>query len=152
MTCLTSPPKIRKTAFMRARNADMKAPPVPRLDRADATAAIQDHPEVDFATSTFRPTVHPVLAGLKQAQSMLAEARPPVVEILRDKLKSLYEEKSLGSFAENAEAAATVYQLAKDCRMDLIYDKQPVALSFSDDQRYKAGTFRLMTFGGKRKL
>jgi hypothetical protein len=150
MTCLTSPPESRKTAFMDADIADMKAPPGPRPARSAVAAAVQDDP-VDLATCIFRPTVHPVLAGLKQAQRTLAEVQAPVVETLRDTLQRLHEVGSLGSADENAQAAATVYRLAKSCEMDLTYQGEPVALGFKDGQGYKAGAFCLRTLGGKQK-
>jgi hypothetical protein len=149
-TCLTSPPKIRKTAFMRARIADMKAPPSPRPECADTVAVVQDDP-FDLATSTFRPTAQSVLADLKETQGVLAELQAPIVEKLRRTLRDLNEVKSLGSAAENADAAATVYRLAKKCEMDLTYQGKPVALSFKDGQGYKVGAFCLRTLGEKQR-
>ena len=146
MTCLTSPPKIRKTAFMYGDTADMKAPLAPCADRDGAMAAVVQDDLIDLAASTFRPTAHSVLADLKRTQIRLTELQAPIVEELRDTLQRLYEVKSLGSTAENAEAAATVYRLAKACGMDLTYKGEPVALFFSNDERYKTGVFRLRTF------
>ena len=55
-TCLTSPPKIRKTAFMYGDIADMEAPLAPCADRDDAVAAVVQDDLIDLAASTFRPT------------------------------------------------------------------------------------------------
>ena len=150
-TCLTSSPKIHKTAFMGFDSADMQAPLAPCADRDGAVAAVVQDDLIDLAASTFRPTAHSVLADLKRTKIRLTELQAPIVEELRDTLQRLYEVKSLGSTAENAQAAATVNRLAKSGGMDLTYKENPVALVFNDDERYKAGTFRLRALSADRK-
>ncbi len=75
----------------------------------------------------------------------------PIAEALRSLLTRLHEVKSLGSYEENARAAAEVYRLAEACNVDLVYEGRAVSLECLDKKNCKAGLFRLRTLGAYRE-
>jgi len=89
-----------------------------------------------------------------RAVSALSEqvraAHRPVVDELRGLLSRLHEAKNLGSYEENARAAAEVYRLAKDCNVDLVYEGTRVSLMCRNKKNYKTGVFKLRELGAQK--